>query len=134
MNRTLTIDRSKWRCGGDGDDLQEKFGLTSLRDSLNGMQCCLGFDALSCGLTESHINNIGSPVGLKLMRVASNILALRIPHLLDDNNNSSFAQKAMKINDSYDISNKKRESKLIKHYATIGVKVEFIGEYPREEV
>ena len=61
--RVLTIDRSKWRRGGDGLGVVESLGFTYLRNS-KGLMCCLGFDALACGLSPETIDAQPDPVSL----------------------------------------------------------------------
>lgn len=52
--KILTIDRSKWNRGKKGP------GACLMLNEV-GMMCCLGFDALACGLTESQIMGVGTP-------------------------------------------------------------------------
>lgn len=58
--KILTIERAKWRRGGDTDDLCERFGDTQLR-APNGMMCCLGFDAIACGLSPDSLIGVADP-------------------------------------------------------------------------
>ncbi len=52
--KILTIERAKWRRGGNSHDMVVKFGGTRLLNDA-GFMCCLGFDALACGLTRDQI-------------------------------------------------------------------------------
>lgn len=52
--RVLTIDRTRWYRGqGDRE--------SRLLRSKDGKMCCLGFDALACGLEEKNIIDVGFP-------------------------------------------------------------------------
>lgn len=55
----LVIDRSRWRRGGSKFDGQ--FGRTHLLNN-KGMMCCLGFDALACGVLKKDIFEVANPV------------------------------------------------------------------------
>jgi hypothetical protein len=55
--RVLTIDRSKWRRGRLGT------GSPKLLNEA-GFMCCLGFEALACGLTPEQIINANYPFSL----------------------------------------------------------------------
>jgi hypothetical protein len=57
--RVLTIDRSKWRRGG-GSEINHPDGPTRLLNE-RGKMCCLGFDALACGLPPEAIQDKGEP-------------------------------------------------------------------------
>jgi hypothetical protein len=59
MNKVLTIQRSKWRRGG-GDDSKHPAGPTRLLNE-KGFMCCLGFDALACGVPAEEIHDVGEP-------------------------------------------------------------------------
>lgn len=56
--RVLTIDRSRWRRGGDESGLGQ--GDTALLNDL-GFMCCLGFDALACGVPDAVIHGEADP-------------------------------------------------------------------------
>lgn len=56
--KVLTIERSKWRRGGSDHDGTQ--GPTALLNE-KGLMCCLGFDALACGLLPGAIVGRVSP-------------------------------------------------------------------------
>lgn len=57
--RVLVIDRSKWQRG-----LPDDFdGDTYLLDQ-SGMMCCLGFDAIACGIARKRILSVQTPAGI----------------------------------------------------------------------
>lgn len=131
QGRVLTIDRSKWRVGGSGRELCSLKGYTKLLNE-KGMMCCLGFDSLACGFTANEIGGRFYPSGLARDKSGAAKAKARIPHLItfedDFCRESEFAQRAIEINDGR-LSASSREKKLKEHYATIGVTVEFTGEY-----
>lgn len=57
--KTLVIDRSRWRRGAMATDSEPK-GTTRLLNN-KGFMCCLGFDALACGLSEDQILGVTAP-------------------------------------------------------------------------
>lgn len=69
--KVLVINRAKWRNGGDSNDLQDtydadkcdKFGETFLLND-DGFMCCLGFDAVACGIPKNDILNTSDPISL----------------------------------------------------------------------
>lgn len=61
--KVLTIDRARWRRGGDDSHLVAVSGITALLND-KGLMCCLGFDALACGLSSSRINSLADPCAL----------------------------------------------------------------------
>lgn len=59
----LTIDRSKWRRGGLSHNRQQTQGMTALLND-KGFMCCLGFDAIACGIPKEAILGVLEPVGV----------------------------------------------------------------------
>jgi hypothetical protein len=55
--KVLTIVRSKWRRGGNNNT---HLGVTRLLND-RGRMCCLGFDAIACGLSPAIIKGLGEP-------------------------------------------------------------------------
>lgn len=122
--QTLVIDRSKWR---NGSQDEEKYGETMLLGQ-DGMKCCLGFEAMRCGLTERQIRGKQSPSDV----APSN--RKKIPHLVDEYsfyNQSCFSINAIEINDEADISKKDREARLKELFAEQNIKLKFVGRSPR---
>lgn len=58
--KVLTIERAKWRRGGDRDVDLKVFGETALLNE-KGYMCCLGFDARARGVPKSAIRYVGEP-------------------------------------------------------------------------
>jgi hypothetical protein len=64
MSKVLTIERSKWRRGGTNSaEEMERLGETNLLNE-KGLMCCLGFDAIACGISPAHILNKPNPAGV----------------------------------------------------------------------
>lgn len=129
----LIIDRSKWRTGRD---IINETGNSTLLLNHEGFMCCLGFDALRCGIEPEDIKGIGEPDALK------DHLFDKISHLVtivDESDGTSsiidsdFAMEAIAINDAFYSSQEERENDIKKHFATIEVEVEFIGEYVKKK-
>lgn len=122
MKDYLIIDRSKWR-SGDFSNNETGEGNTLLLNQ-EGYMCCLGFRCHQMGIPKENLINIGSPWELSF--------DWDIPDLLDEHvnyNNSDFTREAITINDDRFLTPSQREKKIKKHFATIGVTVEFTGKY-----
>jgi hypothetical protein len=118
----LTIDRSKWRTGGD--DLNDKYGDTELLNS-EGFMCCLGFFCLQIeNRTTNEILNIGNPFGLNNNIRGSNLIG-------DDGLNRPWVSHAITINDDGVLSNETREEEIHGLFKNHGFDVKFINEYPK---
>lgn len=120
--RRLVIDRATWRWGGD--DLDSKFGDTQLINKA-GFKCCLGFDALACGISSKSINEVYEPCYVTRKSVWRD--------KLKKDSGRTWAYEAMELNDNGGISNAGREVNLIEHfkYHPMGpVELVFEGEYP----
>lgn len=119
MSKKVTefvVDRAKWKT----EDLPNAlFGNTALRNR-QGMQCCLGFLARTCGYKVKDIISVG------------------LPYMIDDT--SKFAacgidpraiDGAAEINDDNTLSRKEREARLKVFFAKRGIKIKFVGRAPR---
>ena len=104
--KKITIDRSKWRRGGD---TQEDAGETCLLNN-EGFMCCLGFIALAEGFDEDEILCAGEPSDMKIAwnaearRMAENLLEFEMDDEEDDGEipevlTKEIVEKAIKIND-----------------------------------
>jgi hypothetical protein len=133
--KTLTIDRSKWRTGGD--DLIEPRETMMARTMLlneKGQMCCLGFYSKQLGgLSDEEILNIDAPNTLAercgydrmnddMMRLVKKGYEFGVEH-------TSFTIEAITINDNERIENDEREEEIIQHFKRIDVDVVFTGEY-----
>ena len=130
--REFTIDRSKWRSGGEGI-YKHGEGLTALRNTM-GQMCCLGQIATQIGLP---IKNEGEPMQIAELHklVGRNDCLLTTvtqaapfedgaeDYDEDDYYNSKFSNELMDINDNEDMDIIEREEQIIaaaaKHHVTI---------------
>lgn len=149
MTRTLTIDRSKWRRGGsDRDTIQ---GTTALLNH-RGFMCCLGFDAIACGVPEAAIMGVGEPIDVLTSgydipgRYKANTRFPGItPHTTefvdyDEGeqhriyDQSATILDAMSFNDDPAIEDSERESLIRETLMKLGwADVVFVGQYPSDQ-
>jgi hypothetical protein len=122
MKDYLIINRAKWRTGGIYNSKNETgIGGTFLLNS-EGFMCCLGFRCHQMGISKKDLLNKQTP--------GSIAADWDIPDLLaSPGYNSAFTAKAVRINDDSVITSEEREIAITKHFATIGVTVEFKGKY-----
>lgn len=125
--KEFTIDRSKWLQGNYirwFEDHNEGSTIDSMLRDNQGMQCCLGFYTGACGVRGR--TNLSSPGDLKVYEQKK----------LDDkfidqyNCDTPFGDHLMTKNDASTISDAKREKYIAEKFASIGVKVKFVGKYP----
>lgn len=116
----FTVDRSKWRCGGNGPN-QNGVGETQLLND-QGYMCCLGFVAKQLGAQQTDIYKVECPQYVP--RFIGNIL------VDDDGMDSLLTNRAMSINDFPSTSKEQKEQHLIQLFAEEGNSIKFIGEYP----
>lgn len=117
----LVINRAKWRTGGDDHPATGK-GDTQLLNK-QGYMCCLGFRCNQMDVPRKLLLEEGTPGCIR---------GWDIPDLIDeDGYNTEFSQIAMELNDSSDMSRITRERKIKAHFKTIGITVEFVGDYKK---
>jgi hypothetical protein len=112
--RVLVIDRTKWRRGGDTDELTRAFGPTALLNDEH-MMCCLGFSALACGVPEGIIVGHGEPCDLDDRRnLPPEYLST---HFYEDADGDLMSRNevavAITINDRDGLTDAEREAQLI---------------------
>lgn len=113
------IDRSKWRCGGDHVHKNQKgIGATYLLNK-EGFMCCLGQVAKQEGFSQEDILNKHEPKNLNPIKDSITINK--------DGGNSDLANKAININDDFDMSLPERESRLKKIFNSYGHTIKFTG-------
>ncbi len=111
--KVLIIDRSKWRRGGDVYNITH--GSTALLND-HGLMCCLGFDALACGVSVRELAHIGDPAELTMMvyELPPDYMGSRLASVApDDFDNAPIVLRAIKVNDDAQITDAEREAKLI---------------------
>ena len=129
--RKVIIDRSMW-LHGHGCETAE----TALLNNF-GQKCCLGFAAEQlCGATEAEILDETTPQGVPsvFLRGLPELIHLRRREGETEARyrDTLFCVGLVEINDSddyADIDSPQREADLREKFATIGVDVEFVGEY-----
>ena len=129
--KEFTIDRSKWRCGGDSNSKLGE-GYTQLLNK-KGYMCCLGQIAAQMGFDKESIKNIGEPADIDGLNeiIADEFLLARVAdyHHLDDENhlyyNSDFAAELIRINDDNTIDTTERERRIIEAAAKHNVTIKF---------
>lgn len=121
MKDYLIINRAKWRTGANSIDPSYRTGkgYTALLNE-EGYMCCLGFRCHQMGIPKKDLLGISSPEDLSD--------DWDIPDLVNGCDDTSFTDQAIRIND-IDQEQNTREKEIKKHFATIGVTVEFTGKY-----
>lgn len=116
--KTITIDRSKWRRGGDK---QENAGDTALLNE-QGFMCCLGFICLAEGFTVEEILKAGEPcdINISVWDEATQERAQNLLEFENDEDNyptvltKEIVVRAIRVNDSEDdrVGDPEREAAL----------------------
>lgn len=143
--KTLVIDRSKWGCGSvKKRELFKIMGKTAMLNSKTGKMCCLGFDAVACGVSKEHLKDVGEPcdvadviaesINEKIQneRPDDYLYHVDIPGLTRDGNNTGFSDDAIGVNDDNEITQEEREQQLISLFKKKGTVLSFVGKFPRE--
>jgi hypothetical protein len=123
--KTLTIDRATWRRGGApefGNTTAVGYGSTSLLNE-HGYKCCLGFDALACGLTEKDILGVQVPEGLfrHILPAEYRATRLRKPDVANWSTDPVPAvQDAINANDATDVTDAVREASVTRALLALG--------------
>jgi hypothetical protein len=122
MKDYLIINRAKWRTGGNSITFNKTGeGSTALLNE-EGYMCCLGFRCEQMGVPKKDLLHKPNPDSLSY--------DWDIPDLLDTlGNETLFTREAVRINDNISYTSQYREESITKHFATIGVTVEFKGKY-----
>jgi hypothetical protein len=111
--KILTIERATWRRGGGSVCLSDRLGPTRLLND-KGLMCCLGFDALACGIPREHILGQFDPESLLRGKYQppqrdEDIPVEYINTRIVDFENAPAVVAAMSANDDSDISEEVRE-------------------------
>lgn len=122
--KSFVVDRERWY-RGKGDRHSKLLNR-------NNKQCCLGFYALACGLSEASIKGQNTPndviCNTESCSCKSNIqwkTKLIDSDIDSDKVNSQICQTLMEVNDEIELSDEERETKLTKLFKKIGIKVKF---------
>lgn len=122
--KVLTINRSEWRRGGSFSTGAVKGqGITRLLND-QGFKCCLGFDALACGVTKGEIFNAMDPESLTPALLPEDYIRTRLKAKSYSNlapvpgmayyENSEAVKAAINANDDDTIDEAERE-RLVKN-------------------
>jgi hypothetical protein len=123
----FTIDRSKWACGA--------YRKTQLLD-YHGFRCCLGFYATACGVSDNDILREGEYADL--LPSACSLLPKELVEVIHHDERADLYTKRVSrvhnqlitANDDTSLKPSQREHSIVELFASIGVTVEFTGEYP----
>jgi hypothetical protein len=113
--KVLTIDRATWRRGGDKED---KFKGRTMLLNEQGFMCCLGFDALACGVTKADILDQGDPSDICYWNDDGDLVPDRIPegyrNRVEDSSsrNPNPVHDAIKANDDENLDEPTREARV----------------------
>ena len=123
----FVIDRSKWRCGGNGLN-SCGFGPTNLLNNQKYM-CCLGQMCVQLGIKEKDISNHGNP---EMIHQLIPILTKKTEYFDDDCidvEDTRFASLAININDDELLTPEERERKLKSLASKFKHTITFKGKY-----
>lgn len=121
MKTTFTIDRSKWRCGGD----IEPRGLgTTMMLNQEGFMCCLGQIGRQLGCPDEEMLHCGEPWECGEYFVLEDEWGCP-----EDLWHGKFLYEAIKINDSEELTDIQRERSLERLAEQYGLRIDFIGDY-----
>jgi hypothetical protein len=125
--RVLTVDRGKWLCGSLRESV---FGISRLRNDA-GMMCCLGFDAIACGVPADRIRGAFRPGDLETKGLPESYVASRV----NTKGQRHPVELAIAANDARAISQQERERRVRKHLMKLGWDdVRFVGKPPSDDV
>lgn len=122
--RKLVIDRQKWYRGNQNNDPTCGEGSKLLRRT-DGKMCCLGFDAVACGIDSRTIEGVGF---LDHFTIACENFKKLLPHHFDKYGaRSQFVAEAAAINDDRGIPDENKEARLKTLFAEQNIELEFVG-------
>jgi hypothetical protein len=132
MTKTkVTIDRAKWRCGGECGDFANGKGQTKLLNH-EGYMCCLGFITAAAN-PELNILEKGEPDDLKTTVPELTCLSLDFAFSSRGWLNTNLTVAAIAINDSETLTAQEREEQLLELFKNSLYELEFVGEYEAKE-
>lgn len=124
----FTIDRSKWRCGGD-DRHKVGRGKISLLNA-SGFMCCLGQTCSQLGVKKKDLLNLAEPSELQTDYSGLSDIFF---NLVDEGwnrfflKNTNLSHDAIDINDDDEIGQTERERKLKELFKSHGHQIKFTG-------
>jgi hypothetical protein len=131
MKTTFTIDRGKWRCGGDIEP--RGHGHTMMLNP-EGYMCCLGQIGRQLGCPDDQMLDFGEPCdcGVSVLyrdeydEIDSK---MAFPPEWKGILDGEFIHEAIAINDSEELTDTQRERSLERLAEQYGLRIDFIGDY-----
>lgn len=120
----FTVDRARWLNGHTmhGED-------SYLHRTSDGLMCCLGHLAKSCGIDEAAMLNIETVASLAHYTNLPEPLKFLTYRQNGEWRDTTPATCLMHINDDAGLSYETREAHLTTEFALHGIEVVFVGEY-----
>jgi hypothetical protein len=134
----VTIDRSKWRTGGNYPSATGTGLLTRLLND-EGSMCCLGFCCKAAGCSDKDIRYMTTPADIYRRNPDYSSLGSTVSFLLFDTfcsekdgyswvKDSSLVYSAVQINDGT-LPRESKEQRLLELFKDSSFEIEFTGEY-----
>ena len=123
--KTLKIDRAKWRNGTNGK------GNSRLLNE-DGFMCCLGFACKADGLDDSNIFNKWYPDCLDYTPLLNPENVLFTPGNFEEGN-LNLRPQLITTNDSINLENSERETRLKELFKKLDIDLVFEGSYLTKE-
>lgn len=139
--KKFTIDRSKWRCGGDSSVTMRGVGDTELLNP-EGFMCCLGQVSKQCGVSDGELLERLTPRVLaheSAKKVSPFLVEIKKLKRYEEGDEdplwhkraTALCETAMNINDDMSRSDEEREKDLTNLFAANGYELEFVGAFAR---
>jgi len=132
----VTINRARWRMGGDAKSLAYAFGRTALATE-KGYKCCLGFAAnqLFPSISVKHLKTCDMPYKIDFPSSPGRYKNIELMFDLYDEGNAvmekNWIAEAVEINDQLDLTLPEKEQKLINLFKENDIDLEFVGNYTK---
>ena len=129
--RTFVVDRSKWRCGGNGKFSKGTGSRTSLRNN-EGSMCCLGHTMHQCGVPMDKLTGQGMPSAVSIGYLPSASMFMKKAsaskgQITKFAENTVLSSGAAQINDLKGLTLERRERILRKWFNLHGFGLSFVG-------
>lgn len=119
----ITIDRSIWRCGGNGK-FRHGAGITSLLNS-EGFMCCIGQACTQLGVEKELLFDKAVPA--ELSKHIDFLTSVTV--IYGRKYDSQLTKSAMSINDDEELTPQEREKELVALFDRYGHTLAFTGEF-----
>lgn len=123
----FNINRKVWGRGSRGGWLlQVREVVDSVEKQIN--MCCLGIYARACGVGVNRLRDNAMPASIPGRLPKSLNVFLEDSELYEGSvTNSNLAGKLAEYNDDRDLTDAEREERIIKGFASVGIRVKFVG-------